>query len=96
MKIVFGQVPEKYKDESEVMFHGTTSDGKTGNYYFMLEVNDEPGAEGTFSFIDTCDRYMPFDFENLDELSEVVNTLKEYRDDKVKFSKHWKSRFGFK
>jgi hypothetical protein len=92
MKITFGRVhPDHEYSES---FEGIDNKGNTGQFYYKLEINDEGNGFGTFTITDTCDRYMPFDFDQLDELSELINKLKTYRDDKIQFDNYWKAAWG--
>ena len=74
MKIVFNPVPAEFTemDDSE---HFTDPQGR--EYYYKLEVSDEGNGEGTFKIYDTCDRYLPFDFESLDDLVLVLTNLQK-------------------
>lgn len=94
MKLVFGQIPEEFVDETEEQFPGVNASGDRANFYYMLEVNEEANGEGTFTIKDTCGRYVPFDFDNLDELIDILSDIQEYRNDRQEFIDHWKRRFG--
>ena len=94
MKITFGRVPEHLIDQGE-SFIGKDSEGNNAEFYYVLDIKEEQDNTGMFTIRDTCDRYMPFDFDQLDELSEIINQLKNYRDDKIKFSNYWKTAWGF-
>ena len=84
MKILFGQVPKEFEDEHD---NFSTDDGK--QFYYQLDVTEEANINGHFSIEDTCGRSLPFDFEQLDELVEVLSTLKDYRDGKKRFINFW-------
>lgn len=78
-------------------FVGLSQYGVPLNYYYKLEISDEDGkGNGQFTIKDTCDRYMPFDFDQVDELIEVLSTLKEYRDDQKRFKAEWLERWGYR
>lgn len=86
MKLVFGPVPTEYVE------HGDGNDFKGLNdkpYYYELSVSEEGKGEGTFCITDTCGRFLPFDFSNLDDLVLVLCKLKAYRDDKNAFEAYW-------
>lgn len=93
MKIAFSRVPKEYEDW-DTYFVGVGQDGKDQNYYYMLEFDDEGDGNGTFKIVDGCDREMPFDYESLDELVEVLVTLKKYRDEKQQLERYWQNRWG--
>lgn len=93
MKITFGKIPEEFKNQDKA-FTGTDSDGNPAEFYYTLDIKEESNNIGMFKISDTCNRYMPFDFEQLDELYEVINLLKTYRDDKIKFENHWQTTWG--
>lgn len=90
MKILFGQVPDAYKEDDDYF---TGQDGNS--YYFEIEVyqEDELGLNGVIRINDRCDRYMPIDFENLGSLIRALTTLQEYRNDKLNFAEFWQARW---
>jgi hypothetical protein len=92
MKITFGKVHPDHEDGESFM--GVDSEGNTAEFYYKLDIHEEGGGFGTFTITDTCDRYMPFDFSQLDELYELIRMLKTYRDDKIKFDNYWKANWG--
>ncbi len=94
MKVTFGKVPQEQENQDE-SFVAEDRAGNTAEFYYVLDVKQEKDGSGMFTIRDTCNRYMPFDFEQLDELYEVINTLKTYRDDTIKFENYWKNVWGF-
>ena len=61
----FSPVPTEFKDP-EVF----------GNqFYYKMEVTDEGEGNGTFTISDTCGRYLPFDFNQLEDLADIVTLL---------------------
>jgi hypothetical protein len=92
MKITFGRIPAEY--ENGTGFLGEDNKGNTGEFYYKLQINEEGNGQGHFTIVDTCDRYMPFDFQQLDELCNILNLLKTYRDDKIQFDNYWKATWG--
>jgi hypothetical protein len=65
MKIYFGRAEENTEDLYE-------SNNK--KYYYELETDDE----GNFRISDTCERYVPFDRENIDSLINVLSYVRDY------------------
>lgn len=94
MKITFGKVRPEYQDMGGEGFSGQDNLGNTAEFYYMLEVMEEGHGKGMFTITDTCDRYMPFDFEQLDELQELIAKLKVYRDAQINFENYWKAAWG--
>ncbi len=73
--IYIGQVPQQYLDEGQYFeFNGK-------QFYYALEFNVK---EGTATLIDTCNRSMPMDYTNFDEIafamSNIAEIQKEYQD----------------
>ena len=93
MKITFGKVPKEFENDYE-SFIGKDSEGNTAQFYYTLDIEEQSDKHGMFTIKDSCDRYIPFDFEQLDELYNVINLLKTYRDDKLKFDNYWKDVWG--
>lgn len=93
MKLVFGRVPNEYLDDADY-FTGKSLSGNTAAFYYTMEVEDEEDGYGTFKIIDTCGRFMPMDFDQLDELISILTQIKEFRDDKAAFIHYWKTQFG--
>ena len=91
MELVFGKVPTEYHEEGEY-FEGQNTPNK---FYFKMEVHDEVGANGTISIEDTCGRFLPMDFSELDDLITVLQTVRNFRNDKVDFTNYWKQTFGY-
>lgn len=61
----FAPVPEEFNNP-EVF----------GNqFYYKLEINDEGDGNGTFTIKDTCGRYLPFDFSQVESLRSIINLL---------------------
>ena len=84
MKVLFGEVPKEYED------HEGFKDPAGNEYYYAMDIEEEHDGNGTFSITDNCGRFIPFDFTSIDELVEVLYTLKEYRDDRLVFETYWK------
>lgn len=93
MKITFGRVQKEFEGQDET-FVGQDNEGNHAEFYYCLDITEERNNQGMFTITDTCDRYMPFDFEQLDELYEVIHMLKMYRDDKINFENYWKKAWG--
>lgn len=93
MKITFGKVPKEFENDHE-SFTGKDSEGNNAQFYYTLDIEEQLDNNGMFTIKDSCNRYMPFDFEQLDELYNVINLLKTYRDDKLKFDNYWKDVWG--
>ena len=77
--IYIGQVPQQYLDEFGDGGHYFEFNNK--KFYYALEFNVE---EGTATLIDTCNRSMPMDYTNYDEIafamSNIAEVQKEYQD----------------
>ena len=72
MKIFFAEVnPEEYThSEMDSMFE----DPDTGNHYFYMMETDE---DGVVRLHDTCNRMVPFDFEQIESLCEAAYAMQE-------------------
>jgi hypothetical protein len=72
MKIFFAEVnPEEYTHaEMDSMFE----DPDTGNHYFYMMETDE---DGVIRLHDSCNRMVPFDFEQIEALCEATYALQE-------------------
>ena len=44
-------------------------------FYFKLDIADENNGEGSFTITDTCGRFVPFDFSQLEDLRDMINLL---------------------
>ena len=84
MKVLFGEVSKDHMDGSSF------ADAKGKEFYFSLDIHEEHDGEGTLVITDTCNRFMPMDFDQLDELVEILTVLQEYRNDRIIFENHWK------
>ena len=77
--IYIGQVPQQYLDEFGD--EGQYFEFNDKKFYYALEFNVE---EGTATLIDTCNRSMPMDYTNYDEIAfamgEIAEVQKEYQD----------------
>lgn len=93
MKIVFGRVPEEFMEDGE-HFQGVNNKGAKAEFYFKLEMEEEGDGNGTIKIEDTCGRYMPIDFDQLDELVAILNDIQAYRHDRQEFTDYWTKRFG--
>lgn len=93
LTVAFAEVPQEYEHYGEY-FKGTDARGNTKDYYFKMTVQEEGNGHGQFTIDDGCNRSIPFDFTSLDELVEVLTKLKDYRDDKIRFEKHWQDQWG--
>ena len=77
--IYIGQVPQEYLDEFGD--EGQYFEYNDKQFYYALEFNVE---EGTATLIDTCNRSMPMDYTNFDEIafamSNIAKVQEEYQD----------------
>ena len=77
--IYIGQVPQQYLELSWV--EGTYFEFNGKQFYYALEFNVE---EGNATLIDTCNRSMPMDYINYEEIafamSKIAEVQKEYQD----------------
>ena len=77
--IYIGQVPQQYQDAFGE--GGQYFEFNDKQFYYALEFNVE---EGTATLIDTCNRSMPMDYTNFDEIafamSNIAEIQKEYQD----------------
>lgn len=77
--IYIGQVPQQYLDEFGD--EGQYFEFNDKKFYYALEFNVEEGAA---TLIDTCNRSMPMDYTNYDEIafamSNIAEVQKEYQD----------------
>ena len=90
MKLYFAPVPKEFLNDSEYF-----TDPTSGNsFYYCLDITDEHSGEGMLSIEDTCGRYLPFDFDQLPELINVLSTIQDYREEKEEFIDRWKAIFG--
>jgi hypothetical protein len=93
MKIAFGVVPVEYRGESGGDFIFKDKQGNLQEYYYLLNVDDEADGNGTFTIQDTAGRYLPMDFNTLDEFVRLITTLKEFKDDQAEFNRYWETRW---
>ena len=77
--IYIGQVPQQYLDEFGD--EGQYFEFNDKKFYYALEFNVEEGAA---TLIDTCNRSMPMDYTNYEEIafamSNIAEVQKEYQD----------------
>lgn len=92
MNILFGRIAEGR--DTEGAFEGADNKGNTAYFDYKFNIQDEVDGTGTFSITDSCGRYVPFDFDQIDELQDILTTLKRFRDDKQDFTDHWKRIWG--
>lgn len=90
MKLAFGRVPEEFKNDGGY-YQGVNAEGEIEEFYFFLKVNEEGDS---VTIRDTCNRYMPMDMDSLDELTDILLEIREYRNDRHAFIKYWQDRFG--
>lgn len=68
--IYIGEVPEQYLEEFGD--EGQYFEFNDKKFYYALEFNFE---DGTATLIDTCDRIMPMDSTNYEEIAFAMNQL---------------------
>lgn len=68
--------------------------GSDGNdYNFMLDVEFEGNGDGHLRITDSIGRMVPVDFNDLDSMIRVLQTVKGYRDAEQLFQKIWNIEF---
>jgi hypothetical protein len=93
MNLVFGRVPKEFEGDGE-HFIGLSAEGEQAEFFFRLEMEEEGDGNGMIRISDTAGRYMPIDFDNLDELTTILKDIQEYRHDRNHFATYWAGRFG--
>lgn len=92
MKLVFSKANQNLIDECGEETFFTGQDGN--KYNFQLEFEDEGDGNGHLRITDTIGRIMPFDFEDLGALINILTRVKAYSNDQAHFNAFWQSEFN--